>query len=165
MPLKQGLGYAGKAHKVFVFVGMLILSVNCSFAQALDSIYYFVPSSVKAKILDYKKKDTSGYPFYGILSHYNDTTTVLISRYGDSPKEFAYLIKNSNRFIKLNPTETIPILLGVDLVFSNLLHSVKNEGDPYAVFKHKLINASGYLIEYQGLYDKIRIIKAEYHQY
>jgi hypothetical protein len=148
-------------------MGLYFLSVDNSLAQSKDSIYYFVPASVKAKILDFMKtKDSkSVYKFYGILSHQNDTTLVLISRYSDSSRELAYLLKNSNRYIKLNSIETIPVLLRLDFLFSNLLHSVEKEGDPYAIYKHKEINPSGYMIEYKGLYDKARIIKAEYYQY
>lgn len=167
MLLKQELEFANRMAKILIFMGLFVLSVNDSLAQSKDSIYYFVPASVKDKILDYMKMKNSklSYPIYGILSHQNDTTKVLLSNYGDSPKELAFLIKNSNRYIKLNSTATIPILLKDDFLFSNLLHSVKNEGDPYAVFNHKLINVSGYSIEYHGLYDKARIIKAGYYQY
>ncbi len=166
MPLKQGLGYADKKYWVLIMVGLFALLANCSLAQGMDSIYYFVPAAVKAKILEYKNREpASVYPIFGILSYYDDTTRVLIARYGDSPEELAFLIKNSNRFIRLTPTETVPILLRIDLIFSNLLHSVRNEGDPYAVYKHKLINTSGYSIKYVGLYDKARIVEAEYYQY
>lgn len=165
MRLKQELGSAIKKSPILVIISLFVLTINDSYAQSRDSIYYFVPASVKSKIVDYMKLKGSTYPFYGIFSHYNDTTTVLISRYGDSPKELAYLITNSNRYLKLNSTLTIPILLREDFLFSNMLHSVEKEGDPYAVYKHKEINPSGYWIEYQGLYDKARIIKAEYYQY
>ena len=165
MRLKQELASANRRSKILIIIGLFVLSVNDSLAQSRDSIYYFVPAFVKVKILDFIKDAKSGYPFYGSLYHQNDTTLLLISRYGDSPKELAYLIKNSNRYIKLNSTESIPILLGDDFLFSNLLHSVEKEGDPYAVFNHQEINPSGYLIEYHGLYDKARIIKAKYYQH
>jgi hypothetical protein len=153
--------------KTLIIIIWLALSASTSSAQKRDSIYYYVPTSVKAKILDYmkEKEPRAEHPFYMILSHQNDTAHVLISRYGDSPKELAYLIKNSNRYIKLNSTKTLPVLLGDDFAFSNLLHSVKKEGDPYAIFRHLSINPSGYLIEFYGLYDKARVIKAQYFQY
>lgn len=163
--MKPELVSANRKFKILIIGGLFVLSVNDSFAQSRDSIYYFVPAFVKAKILNYMKTKGFAHPFYGILSHQNDTTLVQISRYSDSPKELHYLIKNSNRYIKLNSTETILIVLREDFLFSNLLHSVKKEGDPYAVYQHKDINVSGYLIEYEGLYDKARIIKAEYYQY
>lgn len=162
MRLKQGLESVNRKSKILIMIGLFVLSVNNSLAQSRDSIYYFVPTPVKVKILEYMKEDDSKYLFYGILSHKNDTTIVIISRYDDSIKELTYLIKNSNRYIKLNSTETIPILLREDFLFSNLLHSVKKEGEPYAVYEHRFINVSGYVIEYQGLYGNARIIKAEY---
>ena len=148
-----------------IIIGLFVLLVNNSFAQDRDSIYYFVPASVKTKILKYIKKNDPKYLFCGHLSHWNDTTSMLISRYDDSIKELAYLIKNSNRYIKLSSTEIIPILLREDFLFSNLLHSVEREGDPYAVYNHMIINSSGYLIEYQGLYDRVKIIRAGYYQH
>jgi len=166
MRLKQELASVNRKYKILITTGMFLLFAIDSFAQKAipDSIYYFVPAVVKSKILEHTNSLKSTHPVYGVLSHQNDTTQLLISQYGDSPKELVWLIKNSNRYIKLNSRELIPILLSEDFLFSSLLHSVNKEGDPYAVFTHRLISVSGYLIYYQGLYDKAKIIKAEYYQ-
>ncbi len=164
--LKQEQESVIKKYKILFITGMFFLLAIDSFAQRVipDSIYYFVPAVVKSKILEHTKSLKSTYPVYGVLSHQNDTTQLIISQYGDSPKELVWLIKNCNRYIKLNSRECIPILLSEDFLFSSLLHSVNNEGDPYAVFTHRLISVSGYLIYYQGLYNKVKIIKAEFYQ-
>ncbi|MDJ1506758.1 hypothetical protein [Xanthocytophaga agilis] len=152
---------------MLITICLFAMSVNGSFAQSRDSVYYFIPVFVKAKILDYMKKKNlrPDHSIFGVLSHQNDTTQVLISSHGDSPKELTFLIKNTNRYIRLDSTEVIPILMREDFLFSNLLHSVKKEGDPYAIYRHNFIGLSGYSIEYRGLYDKARLIKAEWSQY
>ena len=136
--------FVNQKNMFLLILGLFVLSVTKSLAQSRDSIYYFVPAFVKIKITEYIKTRGSDYPFCAILSYQNDTTGILISRYVDSAQDFVYLIKNSNRYIKLDSTRTIPILLREDFLFSNLLHSVKKEGDPYAVYRHNNIGVSGY---------------------
>ena len=153
-------------YKMLILTAIGLLLANASFAQRAtpDSIYYFLPNVVKLKISEHNKSIKSKHTIYGVLSNHNDTTQLIISNYRDSPQELIWLIKNSNRYLKLDITECIPLVLREDYLFSTLLHSVKNEDDPYAVFKHKLISVSGYLICFQGLYEKARIISAKYYQ-
>jgi hypothetical protein len=139
---------------------------NTSCAQSVDSIFYFIPTAVKTKISDYLKQNDrlSAASVYEVLSYQNDTTQILISRSGESPSELKYLVKNGNRYIKLNGIEIISVVLRSDFLFSDRLHSVKKEGDPFAVYTHKLISLSGYLIEFSGLYEKTVITNASYYQ-
>lgn len=163
MHLKRGLANGSKSVKTLV-VALLVMVANHSIAQKLDSIYYVIPASVKMKILEQVKESKPGLGYYVVLTHQNDTTSILISRYGNQPEELSRLIKSTNRFIKVKSSRAIPVVLHSDLLFSSLLHSVKNEGSEYAAYKHKLINPSGFLIEYYGSDDKAKIVRAEFYQ-
>ncbi|WP_400193184.1 hypothetical protein [Hymenobacter sp. B81] len=167
MRLKQESGLLNKWRKILSIVFFLLLSNSNSFAQSQDSIYYFVPAFVKEYIIKYVKAGNVKHklPAYCIISHRDDTTSILVSYYKDSRNDLSTLIKNSNRFIKISSTQSIPVLMRLDFIFSNLLHSVVNEGGLYAAYNHKEINASGYHIQYRGLYDKAVFISAEYYQY
>jgi hypothetical protein len=164
MPLKLAQVDVNKSFKSATIISLFVVLANCAAAQKVDSIYYVIPASVKTKMLEVTKEFKRDVSCYAVLSHHNDTTKILISRYGNSPEELVWLIKNSNRFIRVHSSRVIPLLLETDFLFSSLLHSVKNEGQPYAAFKHKLINVSGFLIEYVGRDDKIQIIGADYYR-
>lgn len=152
-----------KSVRVLV-VAFLVMIAHHSTAQKLDSIYYIIPASVKTKILDQIKESKPDVGYYIVLSHQNDTTSILITRYDNHPEELSRLVKNTNRFIRLNSSRVIPVVWHSDFLFSSLLHSVKNENAEYAAYKHKLINPSGFLIEYYGRDEKAKIVRAEFYQ-
>lgn len=163
---KQGLSLESNVLLKVVWITIFMLSSNFLFSQSRDSIFYVLPAEVKSKIVGYlnQNNQSSDLKVYVLLAHQNDTTQVMVSHFGASPKELLWLVKNTNRFLRLKSNSVLPVLLKTDLIFSDALHKVENEESPYATFTNKYLNVSGYIIDFYGMYDKAQLIKAEYYQ-
>jgi hypothetical protein len=144
---------------------VLFLYQRNGFAQNRDSIIYLTPDIVNNKIAEFLKASTRTGSVYASLHHNNDTTYILISTYDKTFEKLAYLIRNSNRYIKISSTYPIPVLLQEDAVMSISLKRPKNKGTEYESLETTLIIASGFLVEYKGIYLNASLIKAEYFQY
>lgn len=138
-------------------------------AQNRDSIYYNLPDFVITKALKYlktEKKDKDiGYYIY--LNINRDTTYVMVSGYNFNLKELVFLLKNTNRYLKLNPTLTLPIIFAQDERFSDVLHHVikpKQKG-LYTKIEHTDINPAGYWVSFTGRYSNAVFLKEELYSY
>lgn len=146
-----------------ILVSGLFFSLH-GFTQTRDSIIYITPDIVNQKIVDYLETSTRTGAVYVILHSHNDTTSILVSTYSKELESLFYLIKNSNRYIKISSAQAIPALLHEDFVMSQKLHTIRNKGTEYELMGITLIGASGFLVEYKGFYYDVSIIKAEWYQ-
>jgi hypothetical protein len=144
---------------------LFVITTTESFSQSKDSINYFIPDIISKQISNYLKEEKTDAKYYAILQEQNDTTSILISSYNGSFEKLVYLIKNTNRYIKVSSSQTLPLLLHSDLLFSEKLHSVRNKGKGNEIISHTDINAGGYSIIYKGLYQDITIIQSKYFQF
>jgi hypothetical protein len=165
--LRQKPAYINKAAVIFLISCITLLSIVPlkANAQLKGPINYFIPKVITFKIIDYLKAAKPNDHYYAILQNQNDTTSILISSYDRSFTKLIYLIANTNRFIKISPNVMLPLLLHSDLLFSDLLHSVRNEGKENEIISHTDVNSGGYSIIYRGGHQNETIIKTEYIQY
>ncbi|MFD0752277.1 hypothetical protein ACFQZS_19135 [Mucilaginibacter calamicampi] len=147
----------------FILISGLFFSLN-GFTQGRDSIIYVTPESVNQKIVEYLKTSTRPGLVYAIFHNHSDTTSILVTTYGKEFTALADLIKNSNRYIKVSDALAIPVLLNEDISMSRTLRTVKNKGSKYESMQTTLVLASGFWVEYKGLYYNVSITKAEYYQ-
>lgn len=164
--LKQKQVYTHSRRFLHILM-VLTLIFNCLKAnsQKKTRICYNIPSIVQKKIAVYIDKSKSNENFYVILQHQNDTTSILLSSYNKSFNKLLYLLANTNRYIKISGTKDLPLLLNSDLLFSEILHSIKNSGRENEIISNTEVNPGGYSIIYKGVYQDIKIIKEEYLQY
>jgi hypothetical protein len=142
-----------------------VFSIEKSFAQQKSRISYVIPEIVNVEIDNYLKTKKSNETTYIVLQNQNDTTSILVSTYDENFSQLAYLINNTNRYIKVGVNKLIPVLLRPDFLLSDNLHVIKNKGSEYEAMSNTLIGASGYLIVYKGFYHDAKLIKAEYFQH
>lgn len=146
-----------------MLISCLLFSLS-GFTQTRDSIIYVTPDTVNQKIVEYLKTSTRTGAAYAALHKHNDTTSILISKYGKGGSALADLIRKSNRYIKVGDKNFIPVLLHEDFAMSQALHTITNKGNEHELMNITLIRDSGFLIDYKGFYYDVLIIKAEYYQ-
>lgn len=147
--------------KLFLVVFWLIIT-KC-YSQKPDSINYTIPEVVSAKVANYIEEDIKK-PYYIIIGTKNDTTSLLVSTYDKSFQKLAYLVSNSNRYIRISHKKTLPVISDVDLLFSTVLHTVKNKGKYNELVTNTLVMASGYLIIFTVAGHKASVVSAQYYQ-
>lgn len=159
MPSKQNLELKSS---LFIVVFLCFLSTSC-LAQRKNAINYIIPGNVSDVICNYIKQKKQKH--YAVLIHQNDTTFIIIDLINDSNKPLNELLKNSNRFLMVDSTVNIPVLLNEDLLFSDVLHQIINKGSAYEGVSHTMLNPAGFSVIYTGMYQDVSIIQAKYHQY
>ena len=145
-------------------VAIMLMIASTAYSQQKQPIVYLIPDTVKSSIANYLKEGKSKSSIYVILQHEGDTTSILVCTYSQASTELAYLVRNSNRYIRISSKATIPVILQADVALSENLHMIKNKGTTNETMSNKAVHASGYLIVYKGLYWNVSLIKAEYYQ-
>jgi hypothetical protein len=75
-----------------ILVSCLFFSMR-GFAQNRDSIIYVTPDTINQKIVEYLKTSNHTGAVYAALHKHNDTTSILVSTYGNDFPALADLIK------------------------------------------------------------------------
>jgi hypothetical protein len=155
---------------IIVVINLIInLIPSVSFGQSKDSIKYFIPDVIVEKISEGLKSEKAQPKIgkYIVLSHQNDTTYLLVSSYNVNFNELVYLLRNSNRYVKIDSKTTLTILLSEDLKFSEKLHYISRKARPgvWEAINHTEVNPAGYSIIYKGMYSDVKLIEAKWYQY
>jgi len=147
--------------KFAVLAFILFFTEYSAFSQENKGIEYFVPEIVKDTIVGFMQK-TGNNKYYGIWQTQNDTTFILISWFDSLDTNLYPLIKQSNRFIHISATRTIPIVPQSDLGFCIWFHHLDDKGTDHESMEDTDFMIPGYEIEFVKPYDKTEIIKAKY---
>lgn len=161
MLLKRELGVT---HRRWWVAVILMSIVSAAYPQQKQPIIYLTPDTVKASIEHYLKESKGKSPIYAILQHEGDTTSILVCTYNKASTGLAYLVRNSNRYIRISSKAIIPVILQADVALSENLHMIKNKGTTNEIMSNTVVLVSGYLIVYKGVYWNVSLIKTEYYQ-
>ncbi|RAJ83447.1 hypothetical protein CLV59_103415 [Chitinophaga dinghuensis] len=151
-----------------IHLTMLLLFLSGGAIAQLQPIYYRfdkqVLNEINTSIGRLPLNDTT-MPFIQWVKSI-DTTAIMVTTYCSSCKSspLTRIVENSNRFVMLKDDKQLPIVLSTDLVYTDFLNKVANEGTATENITVLRFQPSGWIVKFIERRGNMKIVSVTYFQ-
>nr|WP_295863794.1 hypothetical protein [uncultured Chitinophaga sp.] len=148
----------------------IMLSCYCVNLQAqVQPIYYRFDKEVLAEINNCISKLPLNDSIRPYIQWFNtgDTMEIMVTKYCASCESstHAWIVQNSNRFVKIANDSVLPIVQGADLIFTDKLNVVANQGTSRENITTQRYLLSGWVVQFVEKKGVMKVLKTYYFQH